>query len=196
MKFFQKIPIIVVIMYILVGVAVSLYAQGYTQGQTSQTSVPSATQSAIPSSGGSSQLPVEPLPEALLKLEEAPVTLIGMTLQELLVSFGVPASVAAVRGIEAWQDDIVFNYNNGFSFYIYKNRVWKIKISAGYSKPFMGIQLGSTSDIAITLFGLPKIQDSQYAEWSIPFENWPMRLRILYDANNKVTTLFLYRSDI
>lgn len=141
-------------------------------------------------------LPAEPLPEAIQKLETEPIKLIGMTLHELLLTFGVPVSVTAVRGAEPWQDDIVFNYKNGLSFYIYKDRVWKIRISSGYRQPFMGIMLGSPVDMAVTLFGLPKFQDSQFTEWVVPFENWPMRLRLLIDTDGKIVTLFLYRSDI
>lgn len=184
MNFFQKKIITVIISFVFIGSSLSLLAQVTVQGQTA----------AAPE--GSLHMPLEPLPEALAKLEESPVTLIGMTLQELLVSFGIPVLVAAVRGAEPWQDDIVFTYTGGLSFYIYKNRVWKIKISAEYRKPFMGLLPGSPADIAVSLFGLPKMQDSQYAEWIIPFENWPMRLRILYDANGKITTVFLYRADI
>lgn len=155
-----------------------------------------AQSQSIPDSGKSHLLATEPLPEALQRLEEAPIKLIGMTLQELLVTFGVPISVTAVRGIEPWQDDIVFNYKNGLSFYIYKDRVWKIRISLGYRQPFMGLMVGSPVDMAVTLYGLPKIQDSQFAEWIVPFENWPMRLRALTDKDGKVTAIFLYRSDI
>ncbi|HON88565.1 MAG TPA: hypothetical protein P5519_05880 [Spirochaetia bacterium] len=143
-----------------------------------------------------SVLPPDPLPEALQKLQEAPIKLIGMTLQELLVSFGVPVSVTAVRGIEPWQDDIVFNYKNGLSFYIYKDRVWKLRIGSGYRQPFMGIVIGSSVDMAVTLFGLPKVQENQYTEWVMPFESWPMRLRALTDHDGKIVALFLYRSDI
>ncbi len=156
----------------------------------------SAQSQSISDASKTSTLPAEPVPDALQKLQEAPIKLIGMTLQELLVTFGVPLSVTAVRGIEPWQDDIVFNYRNGLSFYIYKDRVWKIRISSGYRQPFMGLVLGSSVDMAVTLFGLPKVQDSQYAEWIVPFENWPMRLRALTDADGKIVTLFLYRSDI
>lgn len=141
-------------------------------------------------------LPDAPSPEMLLKLEEAPAKFIGMTVRDLLLAFGAPSSVVAVRGSEAWQDDIVFKYPGGLSFYVYINRVWQVSVGTDYKKSFMGFVLGSPLEVAVSMFGLPKNQDTQYSEWILPFENWPLRLRAILDANGKVTALYLYRSDI
>lgn len=165
-----------------------LYAQAPINAAASQ--APSQAAVATP------VLPDAPSPEILLKLEEAPTKFIGMTIRELLLAFGVPSSVVAVRGSEAWQDDIVFKYPGGLSFYIYVNRVWQVSVGGEYTKSFMGFALGSPLEVAVSMFGLPKAQDTQYSEWILPFENWPLRLRAILDANGKVTALFLYRSDI
>ncbi|MDR0876806.1 MAG: hypothetical protein LBN21_02045, partial [Treponema sp.] len=55
--------------------------------------------------------------------------LIGLTLAEVLDRFGAPESVYAVRGVETWQDDVVFMYPDR-DLYIYKDRVWQLGVSS------------------------------------------------------------------
>ncbi|MDR0324285.1 MAG: hypothetical protein LBI12_07550, partial [Treponema sp.] len=56
---------------------------------------------------------------------------VGMTLQELLGRFGAPRNVIAARGVEPWQDDVIFEYAE-CDFYIYRDRVWQIRLASAH----------------------------------------------------------------
>jgi len=114
---------------------------------------------------------------------------IGMTLEELIDNYGPPRAVAAARGIELWQDDVVFQYT-GVDFYIFKDRVWQVKfltthdISNGESKAVVMLKLGDMFE---------DMEDHLVME--IPDKNWSMMLRINFNSAEQVNAIFIYRTD-
>ena len=54
------------------------------------------------------------------------ISYVGMTLAEVIEIFGAPETVAVARGLEIWQDDVVFQYSD-MDLFIYRDRVWQIK---------------------------------------------------------------------
>jgi hypothetical protein len=119
-----------------------------------------------------------------------PAALIGLTLEELLRQFGTPLSVYAVRGLEEWQDDVVFVYDEA-DFYIYKDRVWQLGLKSAY-----GIKTGDTRAVAIlAMQGAVEQSASSYLQYSLQNRAWNIKLRINFDRTGLVSVIFVYRSD-
>ena len=124
-----------------------------------------------------------------------PVNLIGLTLNELINSKGVPESVHSVRGPEEWQDDVVFVYNWGDVFII-KDRVWQ----AGF-KSAMGIKTGdSAASVSLVLGFNAAARLAENRQNSVFYfldgKSWPLLLRCDFDKDGRVTAIFIYRSDL
>jgi hypothetical protein len=117
-----------------------------------------------------------------------PALIIGFTLNDLVGRYGIPRQVYAVRGVAAWQDDVVFVYDSG-EFYIFGNRVWQLKLRSAYnikdgdSKAAVGRVMGEGRDFeGYTLFQLPN-------------KVWPIMLRVNWDASGRAAGIYIYRSD-
>lgn len=119
-----------------------------------------------------------------------PFSFVGMRLTEVIERFGTPKTVFASRGGEIWQDDVVFQYNEG-DFYIYKDRVWQVKISSA-----CGISLGDTKPIAMLLFGDKAENRGSYLLQQLPSGNWPLMLRVNFDSTGLVSAIYIYRPDL
>ena len=118
-----------------------------------------------------------------------PLSFIGMRLSDLFERFGMPALVFAVRGNEAWQDDIVFRYAAG-DFYIYRDRVWQVRLSSA-----MGISAGDPRQAVVLVMGDRLIDNGTYMLMEIPSRNWPLMLRVNINNTGRVSEIFIYRPD-
>jgi hypothetical protein len=119
-----------------------------------------------------------------------PATYIGMELGVLLNRYGIPQAVYAVRGIEEWQDDVVFLYNEG-DFYILGDRVWQIGIKSAYR-----ISIGDPGSAVHLSFGEALVTGRDYAIFPLRGQNWPMALRFNFDTSGRVSAIFIYRTDL
>ena len=117
-----------------------------------------------------------------------PSQLIGLTLSELINRFGVPKQVYAVRGVAAWQDDVVFVYDSG-DFYIYGNRVWQLKLRTAYN-----IKDGDTRALITRTLGEGRSFEG-YTLYQLPSKAWPMMLRINWTPSERAEGIYIYRSD-
>jgi hypothetical protein len=119
-----------------------------------------------------------------------PALWVGMDLPALLAGFGVPHSVYAVRGMEEWQDDVVFVYDQG-DFYIFKDRVWQIGLKSAYK-----VQAGDSRAAALLALGEERTENREnYLLRPLPGGSWPLALRCNLDGEGKVSNIFIYRSD-
>jgi len=117
-----------------------------------------------------------------------PASLIGMTLSDLLKNYGAPKNVYAVRGIEAWQDDVVFVYDN-IEFYIFGNRVWQLKVRSAYN-----VKDGDSRAVVGRVIGEGRNFEG-YTLYQLPGKAWPLTLRINWDLSGRAAGLYIYRSD-
>jgi len=114
---------------------------------------------------------------------------IGMMLEDIINNYGPPRTVAAARGAELWQDDVVFQYT-GVDFFIFKDRVWQVKfstthdVSNGNKKREVLLKLGETAE-----------DKGDHVLLAIKGSSWPLTLRINFNNTENVTAIFLYRSD-
>jgi hypothetical protein len=103
---------------------------------------------------------------------------------------GVPQSVYAVRGIEEWQDDVVFVYTTG-DYYVFKDRVWQMGVKAAFR-----IRAGDPKAAALLVLGEGVEDRGDHLLYPIAGLNWPLTLRCNFDSSGKVTVIFIYRSDL
>ena len=122
--------------------------------------------------------------------ENDPASFIGYSLEDLIRRFGVPRSVYPVRGVEEWQDDVVFVYDEG-DFYIIKDRVWQVGLKSAYL-----IQVGDLRAAVTLSFGEAQFSGIDYMIFPLRGQNWPLALRCNFDSAGRVTVIFIYRSDI
>ena len=122
--------------------------------------------------------------------KDDPVSFIGMKLEELINRFGVPLLVYPSRGREAWQDDVVFVYEQG-DFYIYRDRIWQAGL-----KEAGGVKLGDSRGVVLLVLGSSGMEtQGESVFYSMNDGAWPLMLRIDFDSAGKVKAIFIYRSD-
>jgi hypothetical protein len=118
-----------------------------------------------------------------------PASLIGLTLEEMISRFGIPQAVYALRGLEEWQDDVVFVYDQG-DFYVYKDRVWQLGVSAACD-----IKLGDSRGMVALALGEGNQNFEDYSVFALPGQAWPLALRVNFDDSGVVSAIFVYRPD-
>jgi len=119
---------------------------------------------------------------------QEPAQLVGMTLAELIENYGVPKQVYAVRGVAAWQDDVVFVYDNG-EFFIFGARVWQIKVQSAYN-----VKEGDTKAAVAKALGEGRSFEG-YTLFQLSGTTWPVILRVNWDGSGKAAGIYIYRSD-
>jgi len=117
------------------------------------------------------------------------LSLVGMMMADLLAKFGPPRSVICERGIEPWQDDVVFQYN-GADFYIYRDRIWQVKLASTH-----GISNGDKKAAVLLALGNKAEEKEDYALVAINGKNWPLMLRVNFNNTGLVTAIYIYRPD-
>jgi hypothetical protein len=112
-----------------------------------------------------------------------------MQLDELIEMFGTPRTVAADRGNEVWQDDVVFQYAEG-DFYIFKDRVWQVKLASVF-----GISLRDSKSVVLLVLGDNVEDRGEYLLLPLPAQGWPLMLRVNFNSAGLVSAIFIYRPD-
>jgi len=120
---------------------------------------------------------------------DEPLSFVGMRVAELIERFGPPEAVSAVRGNEIWQDDVVFQYA-GRDFYIFKDRVWQVKLASA-----RGISLGDPKAAALLVLGNMAEDRGNYLLLPLSGRDWPLMFRVNLNNAGLVTAIFIYRPD-
>jgi len=120
---------------------------------------------------------------------EEQLSLVGMMMADLLAKFGPPRSVVCERGPEPWQDDVIFQYN-GADFYIYRDRIWQVKLAST-----LGISNGDKKAAVMLTLGNKAEEKEDYALAAINNKNWPLMLRVNFNNTGLVTAIYIYRPD-
>jgi len=114
---------------------------------------------------------------------------IGMMIEKIIENYGPPRSVAAARGVDLWQDDVVFQYT-GVDFYIYIDRVWQVKFVTTHD-----VSIGNKKAEVILTLGETAKDMEDHILLAIDGFDWPLTLRINFNDKESVTSIFLYRPD-
>jgi uncharacterized membrane protein len=125
----------------------------------------------------------------------SPSVILGMSPGEAIERLGAPQRVFAVRGSEAWQDDVVFDYGEGLSLFLFADRVWQVRIAEPYPLPVLGFVLGGNMGDMSRALGSPAAMMQGDPEWMLTGEAWPVRLRALPGEDGSIRELYVYRAD-
>ncbi len=117
------------------------------------------------------------------------LSLVGMMMADLLERFGPPRSVVSERGNEPWQDDVVFQYN-GADFYIYRDRIWQVKLASTH-----GISNGDKKAAVLLTLGSSAIDKDDHVLLTINSKNWTLMMRVNFNNTGLVTAIYIYRPD-
>lgn len=124
-----------------------------------------------------------------------PSALLGLTLADAYEQLGVPARVYSLRGPEAGQDDVVFEFTQGIALFFYMDRVWQVRIAQPYAQPVMGFFVGSSPDRAVSVLGIPSRSEASAWEWALPASSYPVLLRALAGPDGMIAEIYVYRGD-
>jgi hypothetical protein len=127
-------------------------------------------------------------------MEDAAAPYLGLGLADALTRFGAPDTVFAVRGIEAWQDDVVFSYASGFSLFWFGDRLWQIRFAVPYAGSVYGLSLGDPADKVFSLLGEPFEAPEGALVYRLPYQGYPVRLRLVV-KEGRLADAYLYRAD-
>ena len=127
-------------------------------------------------------------------LDDDPSSLLGLDLAGAFSRFGVPSSVAAIRGDEAWQDDVAFVYGPGYSLFMYGNKVWQLRFAKPYSGSLYGLFIGDPSSKALSILGQPYETSATALSYRMPYKSYPVKLRLVLQ-DDRIVDAYLYRAD-
>jgi len=131
---------------------------------------------------------------APILLDDDPAPLLGLGLAEAVSLYGPPASVFAVRGEEAWQDDVAFRYAPGYTLFLYGDRLWQLRFAAPYAGSVYGLFVGDAADKACSLLGEPYERGNDFLVYRMPYRGYPVCLRLDL-ANGRLSDIYVYRAD-
>jgi len=120
------------------------------------------------------------------------LSFVGMMMADLIERYGSPGTVAVERGNEIWQDDVVFQYN-GADFYIYRDRVWQVRLASTH-----GISNGDRKAAVLLVFGYRAADMGDHLLIPLTGRDWPLMLRVNFNTINnteQVSAIYIYRSD-
>lgn len=174
-------------------VGTELGAQFGAELSADSSTVPSPSPSPHPlaSPSCSSEPALSPHP-GLLPSEVA--SLLGLRLSDAWLAYGCPSEVYALRGEEPWQDDVVFSYESGYSFFWYKDRLWQVRFRAPYHGPVYGIFLGDTEEKLVSTLGQPFADVEGSRLFRLPYRGFELRLRAVI-REGRLVDVYVYRAD-
>ncbi|MDR3324517.1 MAG: hypothetical protein LBS82_00820 [Spirochaetaceae bacterium] len=120
---------------------------------------------------------------------EDPVALLGLSVADVLLSFGPPRAVHASRGAQEWQDDVVFEYQ-GADFYFFNDRVWQVS-----PRRAGAVGVGDSKLTLAMVYGEAAVDKGSYIVAEVPERAWKTEIRYDIDAAGKVSKIYVYRAD-
>ncbi len=127
-------------------------------------------------------------------LDDDAAHLLGASLGDLFSRFGAPASAYAVRGDAAWQDDVAFAYQAGYTLFIYGDRLWQLRFTKPYAGSVYGLFIGDGSDKALSILGQPYESGPGFLLYRMPYKSYPVRLRLVLQED-RIADAYLFRAD-
>ena len=103
---------------------------------------------------------------------------IGLDIDTALRSFGTPSSIFPLRGKEAWQDDVVFAWDD-LELFWFQNRVWQLRFFALDS-----LNRASGLKEVRAVLGEPLFDHGSSWIYQVGGFAWPLRLRVDFSAKD------------
>ena len=121
-------------------------------------------------------------------------SLLGMALDEVFESFGVPRRVFSARGDEPWQDDVVFEYADGFSLFWHKDKVWQLRFGPGFRIMSRDVGMGSSREGIAAVLGKPFHEEEDWLLYHFAGHGYPLRVRLFFGKAG-LEDIYIYRGD-
>jgi hypothetical protein len=129
-----------------------------------------------------------------LIIEDDPAPLLGYGLAEAISRFGSPGSVRPFRGDEAWQDDVAFIYQPGYTLFWFGDRLWQLRFTAPYAGTVYGLFIGDPSSKAYSTLGQPYETRGDALVYRLEYRGYPVRLSLVFAAD-RLSDVYVYRAD-
>jgi hypothetical protein len=121
--------------------------------------------------------------------------LIGLSLEEVHQSLGVPAEIYALRGPEPEQDDVVFYYPSHLYLFWFENRVWQARVDRRFSGRVFSLAMGSSRQQVIETMGRPILEFSDSLVFHIEDRGYPIQARLYFDEDG-LADVYCFRGDL
>ena len=127
--------------------------------------------------------------------------LLGLTPPEVFEKLGAPESVYPLRGRAHWQDDVIFYYSSNLYVFFFDNRVWQIRCDHRSKDKVLGVTPGMKKSAIRGVLGKPYHSEDSEDIYLNPAgitradKGFPVRLRLIYDKDNNLFDIYLYRGD-
>jgi len=121
--------------------------------------------------------------------------LIGLNLEEVYQSLGVPAEVYALRGKTPEQDDVVFYYPSHLYLFWFEKRVWQVRVDDRFSGQVFSFSMGTSLQQVIAELGRPILQFPDSLVFHIEDRGYPIQARLYFDESGLVD-LYCFRGDL
>jgi hypothetical protein len=121
--------------------------------------------------------------------------LIGLTLEEVNQSLGMPVEVYALRGQKPEQDDVVFYYPNHLYLFWFQNRVWQVRVDSRFSGKVFSLAMGVSRQRVIETMGRPILEFEDSLVFHIEDRGYPIQARLYFDEG-ALTDLYCFRGDL
>lgn len=182
----------------------SIYAQNKPELLQADNNIQAGSAQPLPGSNANSALSKDFLQnekdkkiDTLMQAEN----LLGLTPVEIFAKLGAPESVYPLRGKSQWQDDVIFYYNSNLYLFFFDNRVWQIRCDHRGKEVVVGVTPGMRKTTVRGLLGKPYHSEDNEDIYLNPAgitrieKGFPVRLRLIYDENNNIYDIYLYRGD-
>ena len=118
---------------------------------------------------------------------------LGLTLEELIDSQGLPDDFYPLRGPTPGQDSVVFHYSDSYTYYLADGHVWQVR--ADRDDLFQGdeLSLGIPLRDVKALMGVPQRSGEDYSIYSLDRIGFPVAAAFYFEDG--LSDLYVYRSD-
>jgi len=127
-----------------------------------------------------------------------PQSFLGLTIENLFETDAVPLDIRPQRGIEADEDNVLFFYGEGFSLFLFNNRVWQVRYDRRSAVLPGELRMGESRDAVLPRFleegVVPLSSSGDYITFQLRDTPWPIRMT-LYFNEDKLDDVYVYRAD-
>ncbi len=131
----------------------------------------------------------------------SPNTLLGLSPEEAYSALGAPDEIFTMRGSKEWQDDAVFYFKNHIYLFWFKNRVWQFRTDIRFKGSVFGLRINMKKKNVIKILGKPFKSNNDSDIFLNPagitrYETgFPVRMKIFYNKEKRVSDIYVYRGD-
>ena len=120
---------------------------------------------------------------------------LGWTPAEALAWMGAPESLFPYRGAAEREDTVAFFYPDRLYLFWFRDRVWQVRADERWDGEVDGVRMGMDLEEVISLWGPPINDVDPQPTWTLPDRGYPVRIRLYFDEDGRLSDLYVYRSD-